>query len=114
MLVLTRKIGEAVSLDPDYRIEVLGIEGDTAKLELHASGSGQRRILPLRPEQRLTLPADGMIPGGEIGILCCGIFERKIRLGFDAPREIGIMREEILIERAELEAADREMGDPYP
>lgn len=117
MLVLTRKIGEAVLVDPDYRIEVLGISDGVARIELttgpRLTGRPTRRLLTLRKEQGVSLPVN---PHGAADtrceVVCCGVYENgaKVRLGFEAPRQVGVLRAEIADEDADTAAADRAIG----
>lgn len=107
MLVLTRKTGEAVQVDPDYRLEVLGCAEGVATVELTRTGvlRGDRRLFKLRRGQGISLPA-GPEGAGWIEVLCCLVTDHKTRLGFEAPREVGIVREEVVAR----EAADRAIG----
>ena len=113
MLVLTRSTGEAILVDPDYRLEVLGCADGVATIELTDGGTRQRpdrrRLFKLRPEQGLSLPTPDQ-PDGRCEVLCCSVRKQKVRLGFTAGREVEILREEVAIERAAIEQADRAIG----
>ena len=100
-------------VDPDYRLEVLGCADGVATIELTDGGTRQRpdrrRLFKLRPQQGVSLPA-GPEGAGWIEVLCCSVTDRKTRLGFEAPREVGIVREEVALERAAWDKADRAIG----
>ena len=107
MLVLMRKVGEAVYVDPDYRLEVLGASEGVARVELKNTRS--RRLLTLRKEQGISLPCGG---DDRCEVVCCGVYENgaKVRLGFEAPRQVGVLRAEIADEDAATAAANRAIG----
>ena len=98
MLVLTRSTGEAVLVDPHYRLEVLGCAEGVATVELTDQlcdrRPDRRRLFKLRPEQGFNLPTPDA-PDGGCEVLCCSVGDQKVRLGFRAPREVVILREEV-------------------
>lgn len=108
-MVLARSTGEAVLVDPAYRVEVLGVAEGVATVTLTSEGqpAHKRQLFKLRPEQGFMLVGDGT---GDCRVLCCSVGHDKVRLGFDAPRQVSVIRAEIADEWAANAAADRAIG----
>lgn len=96
-LVLTRRAGDCVRLETqpgEFRyLTVAYVGGDQVKLEL-TGGDGSTLT------KRVNIGSDLAI-GGDVKVRVVSINFRNVKLGFDAPLSVKIVRTELL-ERAEV------------
>jgi carbon storage regulator len=52
-----------------------------------------------------------IVIGGNIVVTVVKVDRNQVRLGFDAPQDVSILREEVLLGRPELASVQRDFGD---
>ncbi|HTU15664.1 MAG TPA: carbon storage regulator [Solirubrobacterales bacterium] len=90
MLVLTRKPGESIVIDGGINLDILHVNHHQVKIRFSrpVGSSWESDVLELESEEVFT-------PRSSVHITVCGTAPGRVRLGFEAPREIQIMREEV-------------------
>lgn len=87
MLVLTRRPGEVIHVGDDTILMLLEIRGSSIKVGICKAGTEVTKILKNQEAYHL---AD------EISFINAGTRGKQARLGFNAPREVAIVRGEIM------------------
>lgn len=107
MLVLARKEGETVLVDPNYRFTVLRCGNGEATIDMHVdTGTMRRRVLHLKPGQGVKL----RYTDGDCEVLVISVGKKRVKLGFKADRSVAVVREEVALQHAAWEKADRAIG----
>lgn len=89
MLILMRRVGEALVIGDDLKIVVTGLNSDKAFLEV-ADVAGDAVSVPVnrKTQQSLVLFDDAVIHILEIN-------GNQVKIGIEAPRSVSVHREEI-------------------
>lgn len=130
MLILTRKINQAIVVDGTTRVVVYEVERDRAKIGFLAPDSIKilrqelleqedketrllRQEMPAKAAEGneekiksliLTRKIDQAVRiGDDVGIMVLGIERDRVKIGISAPREKNIIREELLTEERYFE-----------
>jgi len=92
MLIITRKIGEAITIGDNIRFKVARITGNNVSLAVSAP------MFKEIDQTESTIKIGGSINiGNEIEIFILGIQGRQVRLGIKAPEKTVVHREEIYV-----------------
>ena len=95
MLILTRKINEAVIVDSQYRIVLKALSGRKVTLSATIMATGQSHIYHI---SRSNINSKAILTK-DITITLVECTGRSVRLGFDTPPAITVDREEIYLNK---------------
>ena len=108
MLVLTRKIGQKIIIGDDIEIVLTAVGSGLAHIAVHAPADvpvRRQEETELRVRNREDEPqiiarrvSERILLGSNMEIMLVSIIGDAVRLGIDAPRDIKIMRQEVLDE----------------
>lgn len=88
MLVLSRKANQAVLIGDALRVTIDSVQQESASVTISGLPSGERTLPEMEPGQIISL-------GDNITMKLIRIRDNTAVLGFTAPREVRIWREEI-------------------
>tara|TARA_R110002051_G_scaffold272298_2_gene332808 strand:+ start:2921 stop:3259 length:339 start_codon:yes stop_codon:yes gene_type:complete len=89
MLILTRRVGEALVIGEGLKVELIEIKANSVRLAIHDNKGACKPIFVNRDVSQTLILVDDVV----IHIL--EINGRQVRMGTNAPKSISIHREEI-------------------
>ena len=107
MLVLTRKIGQKIIIGDNIEVTLVSLGGGAAQLGVLAprgirvANQETQAEIPIEEEDMLVLSrkvSEKILIGDDIEIMLVSIIGDTVRIGINAPKEIKIMRQEVLEE----------------
>ncbi|MDR2737130.1 MAG: carbon storage regulator [Gracilibacteraceae bacterium] len=110
MLVLTRKIGQKIIIGDDIEVMLAAVGGGMAHISVYAPAdipvvrqdeAAADRVLERHADVPMVITrkvSEQILVGSNIQIMLVSIIGDTVRLGIEAPRDIKIMRQEVLEE----------------
>ena len=89
MLILTRRVGEALVIGEGLKVELIEIKANSVRLAIHDNKGTCKPIFVNRDVSQALILVDDVV----IHIL--EINGRQVRMGTDAPKSVSVHREEI-------------------
>ena len=101
MLTLNRRISERVIIDDTTIVTLLYAQRGTARLQIETPADTGIRSLRIGESTHL---------GNGVRLCVLGMQGQQVKLGFDAPREIPIYREELYRQRQNQTESDQRLA----
>jgi len=122
MLILTRRVRESVLMGDDMMITVVGISRFSVRLQITApersaislhSGADQDFIdhwggIPVT----VTVQLEQDVVVGPVNVAVLQVTKEQVRLGFTAPKEVKLLRHEIMLRGPKTQLSADEDDDP--